>query len=88
MCAQTVSDRSDKSDRSDLSAAFAAATTIIDMRIPQQHGRAAAIAASAATLRLYAPHGRLLHYTVCSVHIRNYPYKIAVYPLGNKKVTD
>ena len=29
---------------------------------------------------LYAPHGRLLHYTVCSVHIRSHPYKIAVYP--------
>ena len=46
---------------------------------PKQHGRAAAIAASAATLRLYAPHERLLHYTDCSVTIRNHPYKIAVY---------
>ena len=41
-----MSDRSDKSDRSDLSAAFAAATTIIDMRIPQQHSRVAADLAS------------------------------------------
>jgi hypothetical protein len=37
-----MSDWSDKSDRSDLSAAFAADTTIIDMRTPQQHSRAAA----------------------------------------------
>ena len=42
LCAQTMSDRSDKSDWSDLSAANAADTTIVDMRIPQQHGRAAA----------------------------------------------
>ena len=28
---------------------------------------------------LYAPHERLLHYTVCSVHIRNHPYNMAVY---------
>jgi hypothetical protein len=32
-CAQTMSDWSDKSDWSDLSAAFAADTTIVDMRI-------------------------------------------------------
>ena len=56
------------------------------------------IAASAATLRLYAPHGRLLHYTRlhfitpwqagCSVHIRNHPYKMVVYPPVIKKVTE
>ena len=41
-CAQTMSDRSDWSDWSDLSAAFAAATTIVDMRTTRQHSRAAA----------------------------------------------
>ena len=37
-----MSDWSDKSDWSDLSAAFAADTTIVGMRVPLPHGKAAA----------------------------------------------